>query len=126
MTAKQRQLSQERRQRDAVTVEFGAGDVTRYVQLSALNAAIPLLVHTGRDGEITPRELYLSLIQMAGALSTLVSDADPSTFPASLSPTCAPPSKSCSRFSPVSCAPACARPAWLCPWTCVKGCTWAT
>jgi len=65
-----------------VTVEFGAGDVTRYVQLSALNAAIPLLVHTGRDGEITPRELYLSLIQMAGALSTLVSDADPSTFPA--------------------------------------------
>jgi type VI secretion system protein ImpJ len=56
--------------------------VTRYVQLSALNAAIPLLVHTGRDGEITPRELYLSLIQMAGALSTLVSDADPSTFPA--------------------------------------------
>jgi len=34
MTAKQRQLSQERRQRDAVTVEFGAGDVTRYVQLS--------------------------------------------------------------------------------------------
>jgi type VI secretion system protein ImpJ len=82
MTAKQRQLAQERRQRDAVTVEFGVGDVTRYVQLSALNAAIPLLVHAGRDGEMSPRELYLSLIQMAGALSTLVSDADPSTFPA--------------------------------------------
>ena len=82
MTAKQRQLAQERRQRDAVTVEFGAADVTRYVQLSALNAAIPLLVHAGRDGEMSPRELYLSLIQMAGALSTLVSDADPSTFPA--------------------------------------------
>ena len=82
MTAKQRQLSQERRQRDAVSVEFGAGDVTRYVQLSALNAAIPLLVHAGRDGEMSPRDLYLSLIQMAGALSTLVSDADPSTFPA--------------------------------------------
>ena len=82
MTAKQRQLAQERRQRDAVTVEFGVGDVTRYVQLSALSAAIPLLVHAGRDGEMGPRELYLSLIQMAGALSTLVSDADPSTFPA--------------------------------------------
>ena len=82
MTAKQRQLSQERRQRDAATMEFGAGDVTRYVQLSALNAAIPLLVHAGRDGEMGPRELYFFLIQVAGALSTLVPDADPSSFPA--------------------------------------------
>jgi type VI secretion system protein ImpJ len=82
MTAKQRQLSQERRQRDAVTVEFGSGDVTRYLQLSALNAAIPLLVHAGRDGEMSPRELYLFLVQMAGQLSTLVPDADPSSFPA--------------------------------------------
>jgi len=65
-----------------VTVEFGAGDVTRYVQLSALNAAIPLLVHAGRDGEMTPRELYFFLIQSAGPLSTLVPDADPSSFPA--------------------------------------------
>jgi type VI secretion system protein ImpJ len=82
VTAKQRQLSEERRQRDAVTVEFGAADVTRYLQLSALNAAIPILVHAGRDGELGPRELYLFLIQMAGQLSTLVPDADPSAFPA--------------------------------------------
>ena len=82
MTAKQRQLSEERRQRDAVTVEFGVGDVTRYLQLSALNAAIPLLVHAGRDGELGPRELYLYLIQIAGQLSTLVPDADPSSLPA--------------------------------------------
>ena len=82
MTAKQRQLSDERRQRDAVTVEFGASDVTRYLQLSALNAAIPILVHAGREGELTPRERYLFLIQIAGQLSTLVSDADPSSFPA--------------------------------------------
>jgi len=33
--AKQRQLSEERRQRDAVTVEFGTGEVTRFLQLSA-------------------------------------------------------------------------------------------
>ena len=82
VTAKQRQLSEERRQRDAVTVEFGAADVTRYLQLSALNAAIPILVHAGRDGELGPRELYLFLIQMAGQLSTLVPDSDPSAFPA--------------------------------------------
>jgi len=30
--AKQRQLSEERRQRDAVTVEFGTGEVTRFLQ----------------------------------------------------------------------------------------------
>ena len=82
MSAKQRQLSEERRQRDAVTVEFGSGDITRYLQLSALNAAIPILVHAGRDGELSPRELYFYLIQMAGQLSTLVPDADPSSFPA--------------------------------------------
>ena len=82
MSAKQRQLSEERRQRDAVTVEFGSGDVTRYLQLSALNASIPILVHAGRDGELSPRELYLFLVQIAGQLSTLVPDADPSSFPA--------------------------------------------
>jgi len=81
MTAKQRQLSEERRQRDAVTVEFGSADVTRYLQLSALNATIPHLVHASRDGDLSPRELYLLLIQAAGQLSTLVPDADPTAFP---------------------------------------------
>jgi len=83
MIAKQRQLSGERRQRDAVTVEFGAGDVTHYLQLSALNAAIPILVHAGRDGELSvAAKLYFYLIQIAGQLSTLVPDADPSALPA--------------------------------------------
>jgi type VI secretion system protein ImpJ len=122
MTAKQRQLAQERRQRDAVTVEFGVGDVTRYVQLSALNAAIPLLVHAGRDGEMSPRELY-SLAHPDGRCS--FPPWCPMRIPRhsrlSTSPICAPPSRSFSRFSPVSCAPACARPAWPCPWRCGKG-----
>jgi type VI secretion system protein ImpJ len=82
MTAKQRQLSEERRQRDAVSVEFGVGDVTRYLQLSALNAAIPILVHAGRDGDLGAHDLYLYLIQIAGQLATLVPDADPSGLPA--------------------------------------------
>jgi type VI secretion system protein ImpJ len=82
MTAKQRQLSDERRQRDAVTVEFSGADVTRYLQLSALNSAIPVLMHAGREGELSPRELYLFLLQIGGQLATLASDADPSAFPA--------------------------------------------
>jgi type VI secretion system protein ImpJ len=81
MVAKQRQLSAERAQRDSASIEFGANDVTRYLQLSALNATIPFLVHAGRNGEISPRELYLFLIQSAGALSTFSIDTDPSAFP---------------------------------------------
>jgi type VI secretion system protein ImpJ len=82
VTAKQRQLSQERQQRDAASVEFGANEVTRYLQLAALNAALPFLVHAGRAGDISARELYLFLIQMLGQLSTLASEADPTSLPA--------------------------------------------
>jgi type VI secretion system protein ImpJ len=81
MVAKQRQLSAERAQRDSASIEFGANDVTRYLQLSALNATIPFLVHAGRNGELSPRELFLFLIQSAGQLSTFSVDTDPSAFP---------------------------------------------
>jgi type VI secretion system protein ImpJ len=81
MVAKQRQLSAERQQRDSASIEFGANDVTRYLQLSALNATIPFLVHAGRNGDLSPRELYLFLIQSAGQLSTFSIDTDPSAFP---------------------------------------------
>jgi type VI secretion system protein ImpJ len=81
MAAKQRQLSGERAQRDSASIDFQANDVTRYLQLSALNATIPFLVHAGRAGELSPRELYLFLIQSAGQLSTFSTDADPSAFP---------------------------------------------
>jgi type VI secretion system protein ImpJ len=81
MVAKQRQLAAERAQRDSASVEFGANDVTRYLQLSALNATIPFLVHAGRNGELSPRELFLFLIQSAGTLSTFSIDTDPSAFP---------------------------------------------
>jgi type VI secretion system protein ImpJ len=82
VTAKQRQLAQERQQRDAASVEFGVHEVTRYLQLAALNAAIPFLVHADRAGDISARELYLFLIQMVGQLSTLASEADPTSLPA--------------------------------------------
>jgi type VI secretion system protein ImpJ len=81
MVAKQRQLSAERTQRDSASIEFGANDVTRYLQLSALNSCIPYLVHAGRAGELSPRELFLFLVQCAGALSTFAVDSDPSSFP---------------------------------------------
>ncbi|MBN2573015.1 MAG: type VI secretion system baseplate subunit TssK [Deltaproteobacteria bacterium] len=81
MAAKQRQLAAERAQRDSASIEFSANDVTRYLQLSALNATIPFLFHAGRNGEVSPRELYLFLIQSAGQLATFSAEADPSAFP---------------------------------------------
>lgn len=82
MSAKQRQLSDERKQRDAATVEYTANDVTRFLQLSTLNAAIPVLAHVSRAGDISAFDLYLRLLEIAGRLATFSPDEDPTQLPA--------------------------------------------
>ncbi|MBU8900701.1 type VI secretion system baseplate subunit TssK [Corallococcus sp. H22C18031201] len=82
MVSKQRQLSSRRRHRDASALEFTPSDVTLFLELNALNGAIPLLQHTLDAGNLRPRDLYLSLSQCAGQLCTFSSVADPSTLPA--------------------------------------------
>ena len=81
MVAKQRQLAGDRRQRDGATIEFNAGDVTRFLQLSTINTAIPLLTHAATNGELAPVQLYLLLVQVAGQLATFSADVDPSQLP---------------------------------------------
>jgi type VI secretion system protein ImpJ len=81
MVAKQRQLAGDRRQRDGATIEFNAGDVTRFLQLSTINTAIPVLTHSASKGELSPVQLYLLLAQVAGQLATFSSDVDPSQLP---------------------------------------------
>jgi type VI secretion system protein ImpJ len=81
MTAKGRQLSGDRSQRDGASIEFNAGDVTRFLQLSAINQAIPLLTHAAANGEIAPLQLYLLLVQVAGQLATFSSDVNPAELP---------------------------------------------
>jgi type VI secretion system protein ImpJ len=82
LVARQRQLSEERRQRDASTVEFAAHDVTRFLLLHTLNTTIPLLAHFDRAGDVHPRELYLVLASLAGQLSTFAVADDLSRIPA--------------------------------------------
>jgi type VI secretion system protein ImpJ len=84
MLSKQRELAEQRSQRDASTVEFGGGDITRYLQLSALNTFIPLLKHVAEVGAISPHATYLMLIQLGGQLTTFSMDADPSQLPSFL------------------------------------------
>jgi type VI secretion system protein ImpJ len=84
MVSKQRELAEQRSQRDASTVEFGGGDVTRYLQLSALNQFIPLLKHIAESGAVSPHEAYWAIIQLGGQLTTFSMDADPTQLPAFL------------------------------------------
>jgi type VI secretion system protein ImpJ len=80
--AKQRDLSRALRQGEGSGVEFGAGDVTRFLQVFALNSAIPMLGHLATSPELSPRTAYLSLAQLYGQLTTFVIDADPADLPA--------------------------------------------
>lgn len=79
--AKQRSLAEARRQRDAATVEFSAGDVTRFLLLNAVNTHIPIVNHLIERPEISGEDAYLHLCQYAGALMAFAADADPATLP---------------------------------------------
>jgi len=81
MMTKQRMLSGDRRERDGAIIEFNTADVTRFVQLSTINSAIPLLTYATTNGEITPNQLYLLLVQVAGQLATFSNAVDPSKLP---------------------------------------------
>jgi type VI secretion system protein ImpJ len=81
MTAKQRQLADERRQRGPSAVEFNAADITRFLQLHTLNTAIPVLTELGRGGDMSAKSLYLFLVQVGGQLATFSAEEDPSKFP---------------------------------------------
>jgi type VI secretion system protein ImpJ len=82
MVAKQRQLAGDRNQRDGATIEFNSGDVTRFLQLSTVNSAIPVLAYAAANGEISPSQLYLSIIPVVGQLATFSSDVEPWNLPA--------------------------------------------
>ncbi|HVE87819.1 MAG TPA: type VI secretion system baseplate subunit TssK [Myxococcales bacterium] len=81
MLAKQRALSSTRRHRDESSVEFTSADVGRFLQLSALNAAIPVLGHLVDTADLPPQTAYLWLSQIAGTLYTFAADGDPSGLP---------------------------------------------
>lgn len=82
VVARQRSLADERRQRDASSVEFAAGDITKYLQLSTLNGVLPVLKHVASLGDSSPVDLYLTLCQVAGQMATFSAEVDPAELPA--------------------------------------------
>lgn len=82
MAAKQRTLAEQRRQQQGgVTTEFTAADITRFLQLNAVNTFLPIVNHLIERHETSPEDAYLMLSQFAGQLSTFAVEADPTTLP---------------------------------------------
>jgi type VI secretion system protein ImpJ len=81
MVGKRRELAESRRQRDAAAMEFTGQDVTRYLQLSALNGLIPVINHAMEAGDLPPQTAYLLLCQTVGQLSTFHPTVDPTDLP---------------------------------------------
>jgi type VI secretion system protein ImpJ len=82
MTAKQRGLSLERRQRESAGgVEFQSRDITRFLQLATLNSFLPVIKHLTSADDWPTDDAYLALLQLSGQLSTFSGDLDPTTLP---------------------------------------------
>jgi type VI secretion system protein ImpJ len=81
VVAKQRELSEGRRQRDAAPGELSGQDVSRLLQLFALNGHLPVIAHLAEAADEAPRSAYLALSALAGQLSTFAADSDPATLP---------------------------------------------
>ena len=81
ITARQRQLTAERKERQAGTIEFHATDARKFWLLHTLNGAIPGLVHLLDNRKAHPEEAYLLLGSLIGHLCTFAPDADPHNLP---------------------------------------------
>jgi type VI secretion system protein ImpJ len=76
MVARTRTLSEARRLTGEGRAEFNAADVTRFLQLNALNSMFPAMHYLARNADVSPRTAFLLLSQLAGQLATFSADVD--------------------------------------------------
>ena len=81
MLTKRRAILESLRQVDAARVEFTAQDVTRYLQLGAINSHLPLVRQLAETPESLPFTLYTTLAQLAGQLSSFSTEIAPEDLP---------------------------------------------
>lgn len=81
MLTKRRAILESLRQVDASRVEFTAQDVTRYLQLGAINSHLPLVKQLAEAPESLPFTLYTTLSQLAGQLSSFSTEISPEELP---------------------------------------------
>lgn len=81
VTSRQRALAETCRERTSSALEFQSTDITAFLQLSALNAMIPVMQHFVDAPQISPWQTYVLLSQLTGQLSTFGTEVDPATLP---------------------------------------------
>jgi type VI secretion system protein ImpJ len=81
MATRRRALAEAARERGDATVEYNAGDITRFLLLNAVNSYLPIMNHLVDMPEVPPRTAYIWLITLGGQLSTFSADFDPGDMP---------------------------------------------
>jgi type VI secretion system protein ImpJ len=81
ITARQRQLASERKQRQSGSVDLHMTDTRRFWLLHTLNGVIPTLTHLLDTHRAHPEEAYLVLASLVGQLCSFAADADPMSVP---------------------------------------------
>jgi type VI secretion system protein ImpJ len=79
--SKSASLSESRSQRAVGMLEYGSSDVGNLWLLHTVNSAIPIVDHYHRAPQLHPESLFLSLAQLAGALTTFSPSAHPRDLP---------------------------------------------
>ena len=82
LLAKQNSLSQNRKQGQGGEAEFSEGEIAAFNLLLVINSYAPLLNAYAKDGRVSTYELFYTLTQFTGALSTFAADISLSSFPA--------------------------------------------
>lgn len=81
MSTRRRALAEAARERGDATVEYNAGDITRFLLLNAVNTYLPVMNHLVDMPEVPPRTAYIWLITLGGQLATFSADFDPGEMP---------------------------------------------
>jgi type VI secretion system protein ImpJ len=81
LSAKSATLSGTRRQRNQGLAEFGASDVANFWLLYTVNSHLPRLRHLFETRRGHPSELYVALLELAGALTTFSTTIHPRDLP---------------------------------------------
>ena len=81
LTAKSSSLSMLRRQKGRSLAEFGSADVANFWLLHTANTYLPLLKHFWTMRRVHPEQLFLTMLALAGALSTFSLDEHARNLP---------------------------------------------
>jgi type VI secretion system protein ImpJ len=81
MITKRRALVESTSERTNSLLEFRTADISSYLQLSAVNAMLPVMQHAVDTPTLSPHAVYLILADLAGRLMTFSSELDPTKLP---------------------------------------------